>query len=74
MPDQYFGPCLSVLLRLCHATTSQMLPPLYHQLANSKKKQERGVIQQHVDDSSDELNIHHRVIVTPNIAKKVAVL
>lgn len=71
-PDQYFGPRLTVLLRLCQVATAAQLPQLYQELSNSKKKQERVVIQQHVDEATDVLNIHHKVIITPGMAKKIA--
>ncbi|MHA7856415.1 hypothetical protein [Marinobacter shengliensis] len=71
-PDEYFGPRLQVLLRLCQVQSAEQLPPVYSALAASKKKQERSILQHYVDEMTDQLNVFHKVIITPSLAKKLA--
>ena len=70
-PEQYFGPRLQTILRLCQIPSAAQLPPVYAAIANSKKK-ERSTIQQYMDESVDALSLGHKVIITPSIATKMA--
>jgi len=71
-PDDYFGPRLLTLLWLCQVATPDALPPVYAALANTKRKQERLILQQHIDEVTDNLNMYHKVIITPALAKKLS--
>jgi len=71
-PDQYFGASVIHVLRMCRATSSESLPPVYLGLAQGGRKKARLTMQLHLDISAEELGYGSlRILLSPDIASKI---
>ena len=75
-PDDYYGPgAVIVLHRLCQVSSSTDLPSLFHDIANSTKKTERTVIEEHLRGIAADLgSIRATPVVGLGLARKLTSL
>jgi hypothetical protein len=70
-PADYFSVLLDRLMRWCHATREADLPPIYEQIANTKKGQLRSLLQTTVEDALDTLGYVEDFPVSSTLATKI---
>jgi hypothetical protein len=71
-PDQYFGPSVQILHKLCRVPDSASLPQVYHDLAQNGKKKARLTMQLALDESAQHLAYGTlRIVLTPDVASKI---
>lgn len=72
-PEKFFGDVgVMKLLRLCQVGTADELPPLWHTLGETPKRQHIVAIQQAFDQTAMDLNLGASPIpITPDIVSKI---
>ena len=74
LPSEQFGNGIMKVMRLCRVGREADLPEIWGVLAKASTKQHRTIIQQYVDDVSEDLAGGLSLVVTPFLAKKIATL
>ncbi|MGH7974598.1 MAG: hypothetical protein ACREBR_03665 [bacterium] len=73
LPSKRWKRTLHILLRVCQLDSEENLPPVRHDLADSTTKEDRRVIQSHLDTRAREPTAATAIepIATPAIAKRL---
>jgi hypothetical protein len=71
-PEDYFGPSVLNLVRICQVATSTQLPPVYHALALGGRKKARLTMQLALDETAEQLGYGNlRITLTPDVSAKI---
>ena len=71
-PDQYYGPSIVHVLRMCQVPDSASLPDVYHALAQGGRKKARLTMQLALDTAAEGLGYGSlRILLTLDVASKI---
>jgi hypothetical protein len=71
-PDDYFGPSVLNLIRICQVATTVQLPLVYHALAQGGRKKARLIMQLALDETAEQLGYGNlRITLTPDVSAKI---
>jgi hypothetical protein len=71
-PEDYFGPSVLNLIRVCQVATAAQLPPVYQAIAQGGRKKARLTMQLALDETAEQLGYGNlRITLTPDVSSKI---